>query len=49
MGISFALSIGTAIMNEFDPFSLLLTGVIGIGFIYQLLTQKRIRDRKKSK
>ena len=40
MSISFILSIGTAIMNEFNPFSLVLMGVTGIGAVYQFIDKQ---------
>ena len=40
MSLSFILSIGTAIMNEFSPFSLVLMVVAGIGAGYQFIDKQ---------
>ena len=37
MSLSFVLAIGTAVMNEFNLFSLILVSVTGIGMLYQYI------------
>jgi len=37
MSISFVLAVGTAIINQFNPFSLILMGVTAIGAGYQFI------------
>jgi len=41
MTMSFLIAIGTAVVNEFSPFSLALLLVTGIGTVYQY-TSKRL-------
>jgi len=40
MSLSFILAIGTAIMNEFNLFSLILMGATGIGAAYQFIAKQ---------